>query len=70
VAGAVSRLSNITANSVAIMAENHAMWWEQFWAESAIHLPTQGIVEKYWYGSQYLLGCSSRPGKFAPGKES
>lgn len=34
---------------------------------SSISLSQEPQIENYWYGAQYILGCSSRDGKVAPG---
>ena len=34
-------------------------WWAGTWAKSAISLPAQPAMEAAWYGSQYILACTS-----------
>lgn len=44
----------------------HQQWWADFWQQSSVNLG-DSILEKYYYGSQYLLACCSRNPAFAPG---
>ena len=45
----------------------HDMWWREYWNASWISVPFSPLLERYYYGSQYLLGVSSRAGHAAPG---
>ncbi len=45
----------------------HLEWWSSFWNTSGIEIPSEPTVEKFWYGSHYLMACCSKAGKFAPG---
>jgi len=44
----------------------HLQWWKRYWSKSSI-LIDDDLVEKFYYGAQYVLGCSSRAGSVAPG---
>ncbi len=44
----------------------HERWWKNFWSKSSIHLDDT-VLEKYYYGSLYLLASCSRSGHAAPG---
>lgn len=44
----------------------HKKWWSSFWNESEVTL-NDPELEKYYYGSQYLLACCSRNTDFPPG---
>lgn len=50
-------------------AAAHAARWAAFWAAgAAVQLdPRRALLEGYWYGMQYFLGSTARPGKVAPG---
>lgn len=48
------------------LRESHTQWWVSFWNESRITLDDPEL-EKYYYGSQYLLACCSRNTNFPPG---
>jgi hypothetical protein len=52
--------------SAASLKKSTASWWVEFWSESEIHL-NDTLLEKYYYGSQYLLACCSRNNNFPPG---
>ena len=59
-----------TPTSVAAMETAHVAWWSTYWARSQISLPTQPLVERFWYMSQYTIGSSVRwngAGSSAPG---
>lgn len=45
----------------------HQNWWKDYWMASYIDLQGQDLIEKYYYGAQYILGCTARDGKTAPG---
>ncbi|MDX2082018.1 MAG: hypothetical protein SFU53_14630 [Terrimicrobiaceae bacterium] len=45
---------------------DHLAWWSNFWNQSAIDLGG-GILERFWYGSLYVLACCNRSGCTAPG---
>lgn len=53
------------------LLENHRSWWKDFWSASYIDFGTEdedlNWLQKYYYGAQYILGCTSREGKAAPG---
>ncbi len=54
----------------ALKAE-HQQWWKDFWSASYVSLDTSDArmdtIMKYYYGAQYILGCTSREGELAPG---
>ncbi|WP_143304700.1 glycosyl hydrolase family 95 catalytic domain-containing protein [Chitinophaga vietnamensis] len=37
----------------------HRRWWQQYWQQSAIHLP-DSVLEKQWYLEQYKFGSAAR----------
>jgi alpha-L-fucosidase 2 len=39
--------------------ESHRMWWNNFWAKSAVSLP-DSILENQWYMEQYKFGSAAR----------
>ena len=49
------------------LREAHDTWWREYWGASWISVPFSPLLERYYYGSQYLLGVSSRAGHAAPG---
>ena len=72
VSEAVELLNSIgnDADIEALKAE-HQQWWKDFWSASYVSLDTSDsrmdTIMKYYYGAQYILGCSSREGELAPG---
>ncbi|MEI6675152.1 MAG: hypothetical protein WCO57_08255 [Verrucomicrobiota bacterium] len=44
----------------------HQKWWQDFWATSYVELDDK-LLEKYYYGSHYIMACCSRNGQFPPG---
>ena len=63
---AISRAKNATTASIQSLKQKNGRWWQQFWAKSQISIGDT-MLEKYYYGSQYLLACCSRNRKFPPG---
>jgi hypothetical protein len=62
-----SYLLSLSNESVTNFETEHKLWWKQYWNMSSISLPQEPLIENYWYGAQYILACSSRDGKVAPG---
>ncbi|GIH26443.1 hypothetical protein Aph01nite_47530 [Acrocarpospora phusangensis] len=44
----------------------HVEWWKQYWLKSYVDLDDD-LLERFYYGSLYLLGSSLRQGKTASG---
>lgn len=59
--------TTVTATHLATRRSEHDDWWSSFWNRSSISLPTDGLTECFWFGSQYLLGSAARTGKVPPG---
>ncbi|MCL2088257.1 MAG: carbohydrate-binding protein [Oscillospiraceae bacterium] len=63
------------------LIEDHAAWWKDFWSTSYVNidLPQNdsqkndqlgqdiALLQQYYYGGQYVLGCSVKEGYIAPG---
>jgi len=62
---ALAHAQRIAAADVRTLEEVHLNWWKSFWTRSLVDLHDQAL-EDFYYGSLYLLGSSSRPGKPAP----
>ncbi len=60
------RIENITFKEIESLRRKHKAWWQDFWAKSFIEIGDP-LIEKYWYGSQYILACCSRNKNFPPG---
>lgn len=57
-----------SATSQAQAISQHEQWWASHWNRSAVILDdSRSLLESYWYGMQYMLGSTARPGKVAPG---
>ena len=54
------------AKAIAHLRKEHRQWWDRFWNLSHVAIG-DSLLEYYYYQSQYLMACSSRPGKEAPG---
>ena len=44
----------------------HRKWWSEFWSESYVEIGDE-LIEKYYYGSQYIMASCSRNKNFPPG---
>ena len=55
-----------TEKSIAKLFGEHTAWWKNFWSKSFVQIPDQKIQES-WYGSLYLMACSSTPLSPPPG---
>ena len=63
---AVAKVKNLTLHSIKTLRQDHETWWKEFWSQSMINIGDT-LIEKYYYGSQYLLACCSRNKNFPPG---
>ncbi|WP_414000326.1 glycosyl hydrolase family 95 catalytic domain-containing protein [Flavobacterium sp. W1B] len=59
------RAKNCTPKIIKKLNDINNLFWQNFWAKSRIDIGDPEL-EKYYYGSQYLLACSSRNKNFAP----
>jgi hypothetical protein len=62
---ASTQAAHITAADVRTLEQKHLDWWKRFWLRSFVEVHDT-VLEDYYYGSLYVLGSSSRPGKPAP----
>lgn len=60
------RVGQITDTIIANLNLEHKEWWKQYWLKSYVQL-NDDILNKYYYGSLYILGCASREGNNPPG---
>ena len=63
---ALLKVNSITPESIKALRADHLKWWRNFWAQSAINIGDT-LIEKYYYGSQYLMASCSRNKNFPPG---
>ncbi|MCX6226957.1 MAG: trehalose hydrolase, partial [Bacteroidia bacterium] len=61
-----NRVKNTTAQTVKKLDAANDLWWKNFWSESFVETG-DSILQKYYYGSQYLLACCSGNRNFPPG---
>lgn len=62
----IGRAELIDESRVGSLRSEHENWWSQFWAKSSIEIGDE-LLEKFWYGSHYIMACCSRNKAFAPG---
>ncbi|SDJ02076.1 glycosyl hydrolase family 95 catalytic domain-containing protein [Nonomuraea jiangxiensis] len=55
-----------TSASLDSLYAAHVDWWKRYWLKSYVDLGDD-VLQRYYYGSLYLLGSASRAGKTAPG---
>ncbi|WP_018756477.1 glycosyl hydrolase family 95 catalytic domain-containing protein [Paenibacillus terrigena] len=60
------RVKLIDESRVDTLHSEHESWWNQFWAKSSVEIGDD-LLEKFWYGSHYIMACCSRNKAFAPG---
>ena len=63
---AIQLIQNNQQVGLTSLYKAHLAWWRNFWQESRVILHDE-FLEKYYYGSQYLLACCSRNEAFPPG---
>lgn len=63
---AIQKVQNVRKEGIGGLYEKHKSWWTTFWQASRVEL-NDSLLEKYYYGSHYLLACCSRNPNFAPG---
>lgn len=62
-----NELAELKVERLAQLQRSHNEWWQAFWNESSLHIPSQPLLERFWYASHYLMACCCEEGKFAPG---
>lgn len=63
---ATAAAAALTDRGIDDLAVGHSRWWDRYWSRSSVSLGDEPL-EKFYYGAQYVLGCSSRAGKVPPG---
>lgn len=51
----------------ASLQSEHRTWWHAYWQRSLVRLSGKPFLNRTWLFSQYILACSWRPGRLAPG---
>ncbi|NUW35602.1 ricin-type beta-trefoil lectin domain protein [Nonomuraea sp. SMC257] len=62
---AQSAVGGMDTAAVASLLTDHRAWWKAYWLKSYVRV-YDATVERYYYGSQYLMGSSARAGHQAP----
>ncbi len=62
---ASAHAARISMDGLRGLEQAHLDWWKHFWLKSFVEVHDP-VLEDYYYGSLYVIGCSSRPGKPAP----
>jgi alpha-L-fucosidase 2 len=60
------RVEQLSALDIESIRTAHVRWWHDFWSKSFIEIPDK-LIEKLWYGSQYIMASCSRNEHFPPG---
>ncbi len=63
---AINEAGTCVGKNMDALKKAHQSWWASFWDLSHVNIGDEWF-ERYYYQSQYLLACSSRSGKIAPG---
>jgi alpha-L-fucosidase 2 len=58
--------ASLTSQGVDYLYASHLGWWKAYWSKSYLALDDE-LLEKFYYGALYVLGCSSREGSVPPG---
>lgn len=61
-----SRECKIDWKRIDNLRQRHCAWWKEWWTRSTIAIGDEEL-ERYYFGSLYLLGSGARQGKFPPG---
>jgi len=66
IADAIAKVTALNNRALDLLYVNHESWWKNYWAKSYINISDE-LIEKFYYGSLYELGCATREGAIAPG---
>jgi len=56
----------VDETSLETLRTAHRKWWSDFWSESFVEIGDE-LIEKYYYGAQYIMASCSRNASFPPG---
>ena len=65
VRSAIEASRKLSHPEIARLERAHREWWKHFWLKSFIQVHDR-VLEDYYYGAQYVMGCVSRPGHLPP----
>lgn len=63
----LKRLGKQTEKKAAELMQADVRWWNAFWKQSHVDIPSEPLIEKQWYGRLFLAACMCREGSFPPG---
>jgi hypothetical protein len=63
---ALGQITGLAQTDVDALNSRHLAWWNAFFQPSFVEIPDK-TIEKEYYGSLYLLACTSRTGEASPG---
>ncbi len=63
---AQAMMAGLTDRRIEEWQAEHLAWWDRFWSKSSVIL-NDDLLERFYYGALYTLGCASRQGHVAPG---
>jgi hypothetical protein len=64
-AEAKRRIAALTLDRLEALHNDHRTWWREFWSKSFVDIGDP-LIERFYYGSQYLLASCSRNPRFPP----
>ena len=64
-AEAKKRIAALTPERLETVRSAHRQWWRNFWSKSFVDVGDP-LLERYYYGSLYLMAACSRNPKFPP----
>ena len=56
-----------TNNSAAAISSDNLRFWRGYWNSSWVSMPGDPTLERFYYGTSYMIGAASREGKLAAG---
>ena len=62
---AKKRVAGISLGRVETLRREHRQWWREFWSKSFVEIGDP-LIEKYYYGSHYIMASCSRNRDFPP----
>ena len=61
-----ARAAALNESELAKLNAAHRQWWKGFWSESFVEIGDPEL-ERFYYTSHYIMACTARSGKVAPG---
>jgi hypothetical protein len=64
---ALEAVKAVSREQVQEQIQKHRTWWDGYWHKSYVRLDAEPVIERTYYGALYVLGCSTRVGKYPVG---